>query len=455
LSKGPEKNPVRRKASRRSRSVDDSNDDEKAPRIESPGQVWASTIIEQIEVPGAGYKFAIHEQMPDGCWRTREASEFPDPSGKGIYVPMKQPIWSLPEVPLDHESESALLKEIIEFIRHHAEVRDEFVYIIMACWVLLTWRFEEFRVVAYLNFLGPKGTGKTRFLEILESLCYRGRLVTSPSPASVFWVVDRYRLTLLADNYEYWPKETRRELDGLFNAGYRRGALVLRRPREAESNVDLDVYKVYSPKALSGTRVPGPALESRCITIRTTQARRPMPMRVDETWARRLRSKLLQYRFRHLEKPAPEDDDVLNKYGRVGELFQGLLTVAPDNETQMKIAECAIGVFQDQVEEEATGEEAEVIQAIVACNEGIDGGRLGVQAITKQLNQTREENDQIRPETVGWILKRLGFKKARLSKPKGARAIIVEKDLLERLMEVYDVSPVQPTVARASGEAVT
>jgi len=446
---------VRRKASRRSRSVDDSDDDEKAPRIESPGQVWASTIIEQIEIPGAGHKYAIHEQMPDGTWPTREDSSFPDPTGKGVYIPLKQVPWPLPGSPLDYENETALHSEIVKFLRHYWESRDEIVYDVLACFILMTWRFEEFKVVPYLDALGPKGTGKSKLLELLASVSYRGWFMTHPTPAAIFWIVDRYHPTLLADNYEFWAKENRRELDGLFNAGYRRGATVPRRPREGESGADLDIYDVYCPKAISGTREPSGALESRCIRIRTTRTRHATPMEIDEAWARELRSKLLQYRLRHLEAPTRAHDEILNRYGRVGETFYALVTVAPDEETANKVSDYEQGVFQEQVEEEATSEEAEVVQAIVACKEGADGGRLGVQAITKRLNEGRDENDQVRPERVGWILKRLGFKKTRLSKPKGGRAIIVDNDHLEHLMKTYDVSPPEPTLLGASGEAVT
>jgi len=404
-----------------------------------PGQAWQSDIIEQIEVPGAGCKYVIDELKPDGLWLMEEDIEFPDPEGKGVLIPLRLAPWPLPGRPLPYESESALFLEIIEFLHHHLELRDKSAYDVLACFILVTWRFEEFDVVPYLNFLGPKNTGKTRGLELVASLAYRGWLITHPTPAAVFWIVDRYHPTLLEDNYEFWAKETRRELDGLFNAGYRKGAVVPRRPRERESGSDLDIYNVYCPKGLSGTREPSDALGSRCIRIRMTKTRKAMPMRVDGAWAKELRSKLLQYRFRHLEEPRQENNEILNRYGRVGEIFHALLTVAPDDQIKVKIAGYAQSLFQDQLEEEATSQEAEAVQAIVTCQDEALDGRLAIKRIVEELNKNRDEKDMMSPEKVGWITKRLGFKKCRMPDQAGNYAILLESSLVESLREDYDI----------------
>jgi hypothetical protein len=357
---------------------------------------------------------------------------------------MKQPLWPLPGRPSDYATEKELFQEIVKFLRHHWEARDESACMIQAAFILMTWRFEEFRVVPYLLFLGPKGSGKTRALELLALLCYRGRLETDPTPAAFYWLTHMYHPTLLCDNYEYWAKEKRRELDGLFNAGYRRGATVARRRREAESGPELVSYNVYCPKCLSGTREPSGALESRCIRIRTVRAHRGLPMFIDETWAKELRSKLLQYRLKHLEAPKQDDQEIINRYGRVGEIFYPLLIVAPDEETRDEVAEYARGVYQEQVEEEATGEEAEVVRAILTCKEQAVKGRLPTKLIVDTVNAERTEEDKVSPERVGWVLKRLGFKKARMQDAKGSRGIELDTGLLDHLVKNYDVEVTSP-----------
>jgi hypothetical protein len=267
--------------------------------VESPGLVLPSTILEQIKTDGL-FKYAAHELMGDGSWRTSVVSDFPDPNGNGIMKPMQHPIWMLASAPIDHESDEALFKELIEYWKYHHELRNQRSAEVLASYIFMTWRIEQFNVVPYIDFLGPKGCGKTRGLELLQQLAYRGWLVTHPTAAVVFWVVDRFGPTLLADNYEFWNEETRRDLDGLFNAGYRRGMVVPRRPREGEGNgSELLVYKVFSPKALAGTREPVDSLASRCITIRMSRNQSEKPIEVDAEWGTVLRSKLLSYRFHY------------------------------------------------------------------------------------------------------------------------------------------------------------
>ena len=273
----------------------------KEKRLESPGLVFQSAILEQVTDSGL-QKYAVHEQLGDNSWRDNMVSDFPDPNGKGIYTPMKHPLWKMAGTPIDHESDEQLVKEIIEYLKYHHELRDQRSYEVLACFCLMTWRIEQFNVVPYIDFLGPKGCGKTRGLELLEQLTYRGWLVTHPTAAVIFWVVDRFGPTLLADNYEFWNEETRRDLDGLFNAGYRRGMVVPRRPREGDGNgSELLVYKVFSPKVLAGTREPVDSLASRCITIRMSRNQSEKPIEADAEWGMILRSKLLNYRFRHHE----------------------------------------------------------------------------------------------------------------------------------------------------------
>jgi len=289
-------------ARRRRKPSESSTDEPQSRKIESPGRAWDSTIIEQIDIPGCSSNFAIHEKMSDDSWWTRCDLQFPDPHGRGILVPMKKTLWPLSGRPVEYASDEQLFKENLQFLDYHLEVRDKRCYTVMGSYVFLTWRIEEFDVVPYLHFLGPPNTGKTKALELLELLCYRGWRITHPTVAVVFFVVNLYSPTLLADNYEFWPKETRNELDGLFNAGYRKGGVVPRRPRSGEFGPELLIYEVFCPKALAGTRLPVESLASRCIIIRMTRSQREIPIRIDMKWAQELRSKLLWYRFQHFQR---------------------------------------------------------------------------------------------------------------------------------------------------------
>ncbi|GEM_PF-1591572 len=131
--------------------------------------------------------------------------------------------------------------------------------------------------------------------------------------------------------------------------------------------------------------------------------------------------------------------ETMNRYGRVGEIFHALLKVAPSDEIQDELKDFALGVFQEQREEEASSLEAEVVRAIVTCLDQVVGDRLPIKAITEEVNEERDEKDSIKPQKVGWILARLGFKKARMPDAKGSYAIVTDRDLIDRLAATYDV----------------
>jgi hypothetical protein len=407
-------------------------------RIKTPGFTLNRMVIAEQLASGM---FAVHEKMPDNSWRTIELPEFPDPSGKGIFIPLQRLLWPAATMPIDYGDEPALFNDLVEYFKKHEALRDANAYEILAGFTLLTYRVDfEFSITPYLDALGPRGTGKTRLLELLASVCYRGWLVTHPSPASVFYVVDRYGPTLCADNYEYWSKESRRELDGLFNAGYRTGAVVPRRPKDETGGNELEVYKVFCAKVISGTREPSEALSSRCVRMRTARSTEPMPMFIDLAMSSQLRAKLLAYRFKHFEAPLQRDESIKNSYWRVGEIFYPLLIVAPNEQTARTIADFAKGIYSEEIEEDASSFDADIVTAIVQAELLAVSGKLTISSILDKFNQGRAENEKINGRRLGWALKRLGFKKTRLGDA-ASRAIELDKGLLDHLQHTYNPSP--------------
>src|SRR5271157_3386955 len=67
----------------------------------------------------------------------------------------------------EYESEEQLVNEIKDFWKRHVELADDLRYDVYACFTLMTWRIEDFKVVPYLFFLGPMSSGKTRALGML------------------------------------------------------------------------------------------------------------------------------------------------------------------------------------------------------------------------------------------------------------------------------------------------
>jgi len=252
--------------------------------------------------------------------------------------------WMLPPPPIDYGSTDALWKDCYQFVYEHLDVMDEDLYHIYVGWVHHTWMVERFDSVPYLHFYGERNTGKTRALDLLNVLCYRPMLSPSVSGAAVYYAMDYYHPTFLLDEFEMYEKmkESKAEVIGVLNAGYRRGQGVYRVGSVSEGNPTLRRFSVFGPKALSSIKELPAALDSRCITFRMVRAYKKIKRLIDKKWAEELRGKMLQYRFDHLFDPLPEDVNPLDlPDGRLIELYYPIDSVAPLEEIKDIILKCA------------------------------------------------------------------------------------------------------------------
>ena len=113
-------------------------------------------------------------------------------------------------------------------------------------------------VAPYVFLVGAKGTGKTLILELLEALCFNGRL-TIPSRPSMYRMTEFYAATLLID-------EVRRNIDPsalrVLKSGYKKSGVVTvtegRIPRP---------YSTYGIKVFAGTKGYDDELLDRGIAV--------------------------------------------------------------------------------------------------------------------------------------------------------------------------------------------
>lgn len=72
----------------------------------------------------------------------------------------------------DFGSVAQLISDIRAYIHRYVDLPIDFE-IVAAHYVLLSWVYDRFRELPYLRLLGDYGTGKTRFLLIVGSICYK------------------------------------------------------------------------------------------------------------------------------------------------------------------------------------------------------------------------------------------------------------------------------------------
>lgn len=358
------------------------------------------------------------------------------------YQPIQKCPWPLAAKPINYGSLSDLWKEIRQFIHEHLFLPENALYDVLTSWIMATWTWEIWNVVPYVFFYGPPATGKTRGLEVLHRVSYRGMLASSISPAALFRVCDLFHPTVFLDETEIYSLEGKNEVIHLLNAGYRRGQSAIRMKGKS-ADMQLAFFDVFGFKALAGTKTLVQTLESRCVMIRMLKARRKVKLFIDEDKARELRGKLLQLRFNTLATSDVSDvSDVFSKRipqlkirdGRLIELFSSLLAVA--NDGRENILKYAQKVYEMRELEEKASEEAEIIEILSNGDLSIEKNIVFTKELAAIFNANRLEKEKWKTRSIGWVMRRLGFSQRRTGHERGW---YVNPDRLKYLQQVYGV----------------
>lgn len=387
----------------------------------------------------------IYEQTEDGFAiyspNTQKAYSHQELEAVGVtYKPYGKIPWNLPPAPIEYDSELELWNEIKQCIYEHLDHPNEATYDVLTAWIMATWRLEEWKSVPFIFSYGALETGKTRMLEILAALSFRGWMSLYVTAPNLYRILEEWHCCLCLDETESYLDS--RDIIALLNGSYRRGQLI---PRQIETKEGYETkfFNAFGFKALAGTRKLVKTLSSRCIVFKMSRATRKINLFIDEEQTRKLRGKLLLYRFRKLTEETEDNEGVPERGiepfaeevggGRIAEMFWPLYQVAPTDELKSLITKHAIKIGQSRMEELAMSDEVTTLSAIMYCyNEGsIKHGLILLQDITIVINRDLSTKEEWTNRRVGALCGRLGFVKVRASS--GLTAIRYDSKLIERL----------------------
>src|SRR5215469_11301998 len=155
------------------------------------------TILEMVYGPEE--KRTAFVLWRDGEWRFEPSFEA-DPFRRLVpYSPnnnlIKNEVVLLPSEPEEYGSEESLLAEIQSFIHRYVDVSPLFEKI-ASYYVLFSWVHDGFNEPPYLRVRGDPGSGKTRFLLTIGSLCYKPIFASGASTVSpIFRILDSFHGT--------------------------------------------------------------------------------------------------------------------------------------------------------------------------------------------------------------------------------------------------------------------
>ena len=314
-----------------------------------------------------------------------------------------------PSEPEEYGSEETLIAEVQAFIHRYVDVTPLFEQI-ASYYVLLSWVYDSFNELPYVRLRGDTGSGKTRFLLIVGSLCYKPIFASGASSVSpLFRILDTFRGTLIIDEGDFRFSDERAEIVKILNNGNARGFPVLRSeitgPRR---EFNPTAYAVFGPK-LVATRgfFQDRALESRCLTeeMGLFQLREDIPINLASSHkqeALHLRNKLLLFRLRnHGRRGAIEGLVDRSIEPRLNQVFVPLLSIIEDPQARADLRILARRYNRELIADRGTEMEAqilEVIRDILAAG----SGKLSVKEITTWFVD-RHGDDYERKITTKWI----------------------------------------------------
>lgn len=387
------------------------------------------------------------------AWATQEAVELANGERLVPFSPnnnlIKNEVILFPSEPLEYGSEQALLGEVVAFIHRYVDFRPGFEQI--AGWyILLTWVYDGFNEMPYLRLRGDWGSGKTRALLTLGSLCYKSFFASGASTVSpLFHILDRFGGTLILDEADFRFSDEKAEIVKILNNGNVRGVPVLRTIITRQREFNPQAFHVFGPKVVASRGAyHDQGLESRFITEEMVprKLRPDIPINLPSAFkeeARELRSKLLLYRFRRRSEIVLDQtlaDPRLEP--RFNQILLPLLSIAGNSDLRVVLRDAALNVQAALIADRGQSIEARVLEALVELLSREAGTGVPVGAISKVVAE-RYGSEHARPISDRWVgailRNRLNL---RTYKSNGVFVVAVaQRAEIERLCLRYGIEP--------------
>lgn len=367
--------------------------------------------------------------------------------GKFSYIPTHDPLvgqvvhFATRAQPYD--SQISLFEEIKAFIHCYLELPNNYEDI-ASLYVLLTWVYEFAPAIPYLRVIGDWGSGKTRFLQVVGSICFRPIFAsgaTTPSP--IFRILDKFRGTLVLDEADFKDSSAWVEIVKILNNGYRPGFPVLRADKE-DGKWHPHGFQVFGPKLIA-TRSPfqDEALESRCLTAQMLSlTRQDIPRVLPQAFyseVEALRSKLLTFRLANLLKLKGRTfgNELLEPdlQPRLQELLIPLKAMVDGDEAMIEALYHFIRRHQEVLLSRRRESPAgRILAALIELRE--EGKELSAKNIADKVNEMDDEAPTLTTQKVGWLTRKLGFDKDKDSSTR-RHVIRWDQDHVVRLSSAY------------------
>ncbi len=210
----------------------------------------------------------------------------------------------LPSDVEEYSTDEEIMDDIRQFLDSWHEERSEVEREIDVLYELMTYLYDiPLPEVPYRRRLAGFGRGKSTVTETMGYIAYRGMLLAGcDSVASLRYIFDLWQGTAVIDEADFSSTDLYSAIIKILNIGYSDKSGWYR-SMDPDDPANSRSQRVFGPKILATReRFKDPATESRCLTSRSKENLKPMPLFRDRKFmaqAQQLRNKLTLWRFRH------------------------------------------------------------------------------------------------------------------------------------------------------------
>ena len=162
---------------------------------------------------------------------------------------------------------------ITSTVKRYSELQHQAQYGLIAIWVISTYFAHLFPAFPFLLFIGPKETGKSKLLEIINLMAFNSVKVKTITEAALCDTTDGLRGTVLIDQAEALAQN----LMGTIADSYKKAGAKRRIIGHKNGNRVIKEYSGYGPKAFATTKNLDPDLSDRCYEILMQRSLQPLP----------------------------------------------------------------------------------------------------------------------------------------------------------------------------------
>jgi hypothetical protein len=234
-----------------------------------------------------------------------------------------------------------VFRTVHDLFTHYVDFRSEVESAILALWTIGTYFYAMFPAYPYLALNGPKNSGKSTVMRVMQPLAFNMVSTSDPTGPSMFRLIHYTSCTVGIDEAERYhnPKDPgMQQIRQLLNSGYKQGMPAIRLIGE---DMKPQAFDVYSPKILAAIAGLEDILASRCIAIPMRRTDKKMPSFPPDFDGASIRHQLYtlaltafpQVYTNYFERPA-----LHTLHNRSSELWSPLVALAAYFEEQGKVS---------------------------------------------------------------------------------------------------------------------